>query len=66
MKYLGYCGYCALVGEVSTGDAFSPQCPHCRADSPRGVDSLPDWKIAELVEHGQLTHDDLAKLRGVA
>lgn len=62
MSYLGYCIWCAQVGEVSTRDFFGYMCPHCRADSPRSIDSLPDAFVAKLVEDGQLSQDDLRRL----
>lgn len=58
-RFLAYCGWCGTVSEVSTD---WNACGDCRADSPRAIESLPDAKIAELVEAGELTHDDLLRL----
>jgi Zn finger protein HypA/HybF involved in hydrogenase expression len=60
--FLGYCRWCEKVGEVRRQVDVNQVCPHCGADDPRGIDGLPDAKIAALVEEGQLTHDDLAAL----
>jgi PHP family Zn ribbon phosphoesterase len=57
--YLGYCSACAKVVEVRRQSDVDTRCPECGAENPRGIDSLPDAKIAALVEEEQLTHEDL-------